>query len=336
MSYREASFYKKLDGKVNCYLCPHNCIIKDGNAGICNVRRNKAGQLISENFGVLSAINYDPVEKKPLYHFFPGSVILSIGSYGCNMKCKCCQNWQISQSGVDNLYLRESYSAEDVLNLARSRSNNIGVAYTYNEPTVWFEFMVETAVLVRGAGLKNVIVSNGFINKEPLLELLKFIDAFNIDLKAFNESFYREVSSARLEPVKDTLKIVAGHKKHLEITNLVIPTLNDSDDEFKKMVDWIAEELGPDTVLHLSRYHPMYRMDIGATGPDTLERLYNIAAGRLNYVFVGNISIMDCQDTRCSKCKKTVIRRTGYYIDMSGIDKDGKCVFCGNHIAVTQ
>jgi pyruvate formate lyase activating enzyme len=336
MSYREASFYKKLNGKVNCNLCPHNCVIKDGNTGTCNVRRNTGGQLISENFGVLSAINYDPVEKKPLYHFYPGSVILSIGSYGCNMKCKCCQNWQISQAGTENLYLRESYSAEDVLALARSRSKNIGVAYTYNEPTVWFEFMVETAVLVQGAGLKNVIVSNGFINKEPLLELLKFIDAFNIDLKAFNESFYREVSSARLEPVKDTLKTIAGHKKHLEITNLVVPTLNDSDDEFKKMVDWIAEELGPDTVLHLSRYHPMYRMDIEATGSDTLERLYNIAAGTLNYVFVGNISIKDCQDTRCSKCKKTVIRRTGYYIDRSGIDKDGKCVFCGNHIAVTE
>ncbi len=335
MRYKEASFYEKLNGKVNCNLCPHNCIIKEGNTGICNVRKNREGQLVSENFGILSAVNYDPIEKKPLYHFFPGSVILSIGSFGCNMKCKCCQNWQISQASVENLYARNSYNSEDILNLAKSRSKNIGVAYTYNEPTVWYEFMIETAILIHAAGLKNVIVSNGFINEEPLLELLKYIDGFNIDLKAFNDNFYREVSSARLGPVKDTLKIISEHKKHLEITNLVIPSLNDNESEFKEMVDWIFEELGADTVLHLSRYHPIYKMNIEATSPDTLERLYNIAADKLNYVFVGNINIKDCQDTRCSKCKKTVIRRTGYFIERAGIDKSGKCIFCGNQIAVT-
>ena len=335
MKYKEASFYKKLDGKINCNLCPHNCMIKEGNTGICNVRRNREGKLVSENFGVLSAVNYDPIEKKPLYHFYPGSVILSLGSYGCNMKCKCCQNWQISQAGTEDLFLRNSDMPEDILNLAKSRSNNIGVAYTYNEPTVWYEFMIETAILIQSAGLKNVMVSNGFINEEPLLGLLKYIDGFNIDLKAFNDTFYKEVSSASLGPVKNTLKIISEHKRHLEITNLVIPALNDNEDEFKEMVEWISKELGVDTVLHLSRYHPMYKMDIEATSSDTLERLYNIATDKLNYVYVGNINIKDCQDTRCSKYDKTVIRRSGYFIERTGIDREGKCLYCGNHIAVS-
>lgn len=332
MMNKEAMFYDRQDGKVKCNLCPHNCLIKEGNTGICNVRRHTEGKLVSENYGVLSAVNFDPIEKKPLYHFYPGTVILSLGSLGCNMKCKCCQNWQISQTSVRDLSIRNSYMPQDMLRLAKSRSNNIGVAYTYNEPTVWYEFMLETAKLFRSAGLKNTIVSNGFINEEPLLELLKYIDAFNIDLKAFNDKFYKEVSSARLEPVKNTLKTISEHKKHLEITNLVIPGLNDDENEFKVMIEWIASELGVNTVLHLSRYHPMYQMNIESTSSYTLERLYKIAAGKLDYVFVGNINIKDYQDTKCSKCENTVISRSGYFVEKSGIDKAGKCVFCGNQI----
>jgi pyruvate formate lyase activating enzyme len=335
MMNKEAMFYDRQDGKVKCYLCPHNCIIKEGFSGVCNVRRNSEGKLVSDNYGILSAVNFDPIEKKPLYHFYPGSLILSLGSYGCNMKCKCCQNWQISQATVKDFTVRNSYMPQDMLRIAKSRSNNIGVAYTYNEPTVWYEFMLETAKLFQSAGLKNAIVSNGFINEEPLLELLKYIDAFNIDLKAFNDRFYKEVSSAKLEPVKNTLKIISEHKKHLEITNLVIPGLNDNEDEFKSMVEWIASELGVNTVLHLSRYHPMYRMNIESTSSLTLERLYKIAAGILDYVFVGNINLKDYQDTKCSKCKNTVISRSGYFIEKSGIDKDGKCIYCGNLITAS-
>jgi pyruvate formate lyase activating enzyme len=335
MRNKEAVYYDRQNGKVKCNLCPHNCLIKEGNTGICNVRRYTDGKLVSENYGILSALNFDPIEKKPLYHFYPGTLILSLGSFGCNMKCKCCQNWQISQSSDINFSMRNSYTPQDMLRLARSRNNNIGVAYTYNEPTVWYEFMLETAELFKSAGLKNAVVSNGFINEEPLLELLKFIDAFNIDLKAFNERFYKEVSSARLEPVKNTLKIISKHKKHLEITNLVIPGLNDDESEFKTMVEWIADEIGTSTVLHLSRYHPMYRMNIEATSSLTLERLYKIAAGKLDYVFVGNINIKDYQDTKCSKCKNTVISRSGYFVEKSGIDKGGKCIYCGNLITET-
>jgi pyruvate formate lyase activating enzyme len=332
MNIVEASFYNRLNGKVNCNLCPHNCRIKEGDTGICNVRRNIEGKLISENYGILSAINFDPIEKKPLYHFCPGSIILSLGGIGCNLKCKCCQNWQISQTSAEEFRFQDIYKPEDMIRLTRSRSNNIGIAYTYNEPTVWYEFMLETARLVMQEGQKNVVVSNGFINEAPLRELLKYIDAFNIDLKAFNDKFYKEVSSARLKPVKETLKIISESGKHLEITNLVIPGLNDDESEFTEMVRWIADELGKDIVLHLSRYHPVYRMDIEPTGHVILERLYNIASGILDYVFVGNINIKDYQDTKCSVCNKTLIRRTGYFVEITGMDSDGKCLNCGTSV----
>jgi pyruvate formate lyase activating enzyme len=297
---------------------------------------NHNGTLISENYALLSAINFDPIEKKPLYHFFPGSVILSLGSIGCNMKCKCCQNWQISQTGISEFNYGKNYQPEEIVGLARSKARNIGVAYTYNEPTIWYEYMFDTARLVHEAGMKNCMVSNGYICEEPLTELIKYMDAFNIDLKAFNEHFYKTQTGASLEPVKKTLVLLAKNNKHIEITNLVIPTLNDDEKEFTEMVEWIAKELGEKTVLHLSRYHPMYKMDIRATGSELLEKFHNIAAERLNYVFVGNVSIKDYQDTKCPKCGKTVIRRTGYFIENDGISKSGKCRFCGEAIAVSS
>ncbi len=333
MNGAEALFYEKLyDKRVKCHLCPHNCSIKDGDTGICSVRRNIEGQLISENYGLLSSVNFDPIEKKPLYHFFPGSIILSLGSIGCNMKCTCCQNWHISQTSLKEFPDMDIYKPAEILKLTGSRNNNIGVAYTYNEPTVWFEFMLELARLIKAEGQKNVVVSNGYINEEPLHELLRYIDAFNIDLKSFNNEFYKEVSSASLEPVKNTLKIISESGKHLEITNLVIPTLNDDESEFTDMVTWIADELGKDTVLHLSRYHPVYHMNIEPTGHAILERFYNIASGILNYVFVGNINIKDYQDTKCRNCNTTVIKRAGYLIDKSGMDSAGKCINCGIRI----
>jgi len=292
------------------------------------------GVLYSENYRVLTATNFDPIEKKPLYHFFPGSTILSIGSLGCNLKCKCCQNWQISQSSADNFPYTKSYSPGEIVQIAKSRSNNIGVAFTYNEPTVWFEYMFETSKLINTGGMKNVMVSNGYINEAPLKELVKYIDAFNIDLKAFNEKFYKIQASARLEPVKQTLQVLVKHNKHLEITNLVIPTLNDDETEFEEMVNWIAKELGRDTVLHLSRYHPMYKLDLSPTRTQTLDDYYHIASKKLNHVYVGNITLKDYQDTKCPKCGKTVIRRSGYFTEANGIDAAGKCANCSEQIAV--
>jgi len=333
---KEASYYITSGDKLMCQLCPHQCSIKKDSTGTCGVRRNHNGKLFSENYAKLSAINFDPIEKKPLYHFFPGSIILSLGSIGCNLKCKCCQNWQISQADITDFSYSKSHSPEEMVKLARSKPGNIGIAYTYNEPTVWFEYMMDTARLVRTAGMKNCMVSNGFINEEPLVELLNYMDAFNIDLKAFNEQFYRTQSGAKLEPVKKTLLLLAKHHKHLEITNLVIPTLNDDEKAFAEMVKWIATELGEKTVLHLSRYHPMYKLGIKATGSELLENFYRIAAERLNYVFVGNISIKDYQDTRCANCGKTVIRRAGYLIEDNGITKTGNCRYCGEAIVNLQ
>jgi pyruvate formate lyase activating enzyme len=333
---KEASFYTISGDKVQCRLCPHECTIKRDATGTCGVRRNHNGKLISENYALLSAINFDPIEKKPLYHFYPGSVILSLGSVGCNLKCKCCQNWQISQAGLSDFAYSGSSSPDEIVKMAGSKPGNLGIAYTYNEPTVWFEYMIDTARMVHAAGMKNCMVSNGFINEEPLMELIKYLDAFNIDLKAFNEQFYKTQSGAKLEPVKKTLQLLVKHHKHVEITNLVIPTLNDDEQEFTEMVNWIAKELGKKTVLHLSRYHPMYRLDIKATGSDLLDDFYNIAGEKLEYVYVGNIHIKDYQNTRCAKCGETVIRRTGYFVEKSGINKSGSCRYCGEAIVDMQ
>ena len=333
---KEALFYQKSNNRIVCKLCPHNCTIKEGTRGICRVRKNNGGALFSENYGVISAINFDPIEKKPLYHFYPGSVILSLGGVGCNMRCRCCQNWQISQVSVSDFPYKKSYRPDEIVETAKSRKNNIGVAYTYNEPTVWYEYMLEIARLVHEEEMKNVVVSNGYINLEPLQELIRYVDAFNIDLKAFTDKFYRSQTGARIEPVKEALKFLVKNKKHVEITSLIIPSLNDNEDEFTRMIEWISGELGKHIILHLSRYHPMYKLDIQSTGSETLEKFYNIASTRLDYVYVGNINIKDYQDTHCKGCGKTVIKRSGYAVEMQGIDNMGKCMNCGNNLIVNQ
>ncbi len=332
----EALYYSKVKGKIKCSLCPHNCLIKEGTSGICKVRENEEGTLYARSYGNLSALNFDPIEKKPLYHFYPGSQILSLGSVGCNMRCKCCQNWQISQANMDDFPYENHYTVSKIVDIARSRSRNIGVAYTYNEPTVWYEYVLNVSKEIHDAGMKNVMVSNGFINEEPLVELFKYMDAFNIDLKAFNNRFYKDVTGAGLEPVKHALKVIAGHKKHLEITNLVIPTQNDQEEEFRDMVSWISGELGKNTVLHLSRYYPMYKMNIPSTDADTLSKLYQIAKKKLNYVYVGNISLKDFQNTRCHKCRSVLIKRNGYQIETTGINQEGECMNCGNRVIINS
>ncbi len=328
MQLKEALYYRQTDENVRCLLCPHQCLIHDGKAGICRVRRNEKGKLYTEIYGKLSSINFDPIEKKPLYHFYPGSVILSIGTIGCNMHCRCCQNWQISQSAVEDFPFRNHYEIEDIVSIAKSRERNTGIAFTYNEPGIWIEYVLDVARQIQAAGLKNVMVSNGFINEKPLDGLLPFIDAFNIDLKAFSDSFYQKVAGARLEPVLKTLKKITRSGKHLEITNLIIPGLNDNDEEFTSMVKWIAGELGHETVLHLSRYHPMFRMEIESTPPSTLERLAEVASRFLSYVYVGNIEIREYSDTKCPNCGTVLIKRSGYQIEIRAVDEKGACLRC--------
>lgn len=333
MFFMEAKFYiQKENAKVQCTLCPHNCILKEGQIGICKVRRNTNGKLISENYGKISGYHFDPIEKKPLYHFYPGKDILSIGSVGCNLHCRFCQNHEIAQTGVHNYGYLRNLSAGAVVNAALRNENNIGIAYTYNEPLVFYEFMRDTALNAKQNGLKNVMVTNGFINPEPLKSLLNFIDAFSVDLKAFTDEFYKKITSSKLKPVKETLIRIKKSTKLLELTNLIIPTLNDDEEKFKEMLLWIKNELGKDTVLHLSRYYPMYKMHIEATSPKTLINLYEIASEYLDYVYIGNLSTPKGQNTHCPVCGKKVIERNGYNTKITGLDTQGKCENCNHQI----
>ena len=286
----EALFYERKPGlKVNCTLCPHHCIIAPGKRGICEVRENREGTLVSLNYGIISSLSLDPIEKKPLYHFHPGKPILSLGSYGCNLQCRFCQNHEISQ--VDGTQIVEHGETDfgTIIRKAGSIPGNIGLAYTYNEPTVFYEMMLELSEMIHKGGLLNVMVSNGYIEKEPLERLLPFMDAFNIDLKGFTEQFYHRQTASRLEPVKETLQRIRESGKHLEVTNLVVPGLNDDEEIFRNMVDWIAQTLGKTTILHISRYFPRYKMNQPETPEPVIRRLFEVAKEKLTYVYPGNI-----------------------------------------------
>ncbi len=325
----EALWYNSLNnGDVQCNLCPHRCKLTDGKAGICRVRINKGGKLITEVYGFASAVNFDPIEKKPLYHFQPGSTILSLGTYGCNLRCFFCQNCTISQTAAYPELPRNFNTPEQIVQLALSNPDNRGIAFTYNEPTIWYEYMYDIARLAKKAGLQTVMVTNGFINKEPLKALLEFMDAFSIDLKAFDEDFYTKVTSSKLEPVKESMKQIILAGKHLEVVNLVIPGLNDDEGSFTSMVKWIAAELGKETVLHLSRYHPAYKLATDSTPVALLRRLKRIADKELLYVYTGNVS-SENNNTYCPVCNTILISRRLYNTDASGLDKAGNCKNCG-------
>ena len=281
-----------------------------------------------ENYRQICSYNFDPIEKKPLYHYYPGQTIFSIGSIGCNFHCSFCQNYEISQSNIDDHPYLRSNSPEDIVKLAKSRPSNIGIAFTYNEPTVWYEYMMDIAILAKQKNLKTVMVTNGFINPEPLKILLPYIDAFSVDLKAFTETFYKQHTASRLAPVLATIKMLQQHHKHFEITNLIITDTNDDEQKFTEMVNWIANETGEDTVLHISRYFPMYKMTKEATSIEKLQQLYAIAKQKLNYVYLGNVRSGEGQDTFCNNCNFKVIERTGYYTEIIGLDATGFCLSC--------
>ena len=332
----QALYYEEIDnGKVQCRLCPHNCILALGDRGNCDVRKNIDGRLISENHGLCSAVQFEPIEKKPLYHFHPGSYIFSIGSIGCNLKCNFCQNCEISQTSVDRYVSGQYYSPEEIIGMAADHPENLGVAFTYNEPTVYFEYMTEIAEATKAKGMKNVMISNGFINERPLLDILPFMDGFNIDLKAFTESFYKTITKGHLKPVKEALISIKKAGKHLEVTNLLIPSQNDDLTKFTEMILWIREELGKDTVLHLSRYFPAYKSDIQKTSLGLLFNFCETARQYLDYVYLGNVTGSESQNTICSNCGKIVISRYGYFIQKNGIDSEGICLHCNNKIVIS-
>lgn len=328
---KEAKYYRELDGKVECRLCPQYCIINPGKYGICRVRKNEEGKLITHSYGHIVARHIDPIEKKPLYHFYPGKRILSIGTPGCNLRCFFCQNCGISQTGSYSFSDMDIVYPDELVHNAKNEKNNIGIAYTYNEPTVYFEYMLDTAQLAKKEGLKNVMVSNGFISDEPLQELLPYIDAFNIDLKSFSDNFYKKHTKSSIYPVMDSLETIHRNRKHLEITYLVIPGLNDDEQEFKEMTEWIYKYFGDAQVLHISRYFPNYQSNIPATSLSVLEKLRNIALEKLAYVFLGNASISEGQISYCHNCRKEVIVRD-YFTVRTNINENGECNSCNTKI----
>ncbi len=324
------SLSRTTDNKLQCLLCPHYCKLSKGQTGICGVRINTGEKIELLTYGVISGYSLDPVEKKPLYHFFPGYNILSVGSYGCNMRCDFCQNFHISQNVPEGLIPERS--PEIILKSALDAEKNIGLAFTYNEPVIWFEFIKDAGIAAKNKGLFTVMVSNGYVNSEPLNEIIQFTDAFNIDLKAFNNTFYRKLTGADIEPVRNTLKQIAKSGRHLEITTLIIPGQNDNEKEMDHQSEWIAGELGKQVPLHLSRYFPMYNRDEPSTSQETLKRLFDIASQKLDYVYMGNTMSDTGQNTYCPKCRTIVTTRSGYNIKLSNLDDDGKCTNCGTLI----
>ncbi len=295
----EAKFYEKRpDKKVKCLLCPHKCVISPGKTGICCIRKNIDGTLVALTYSRICSCNLDPIEKKPLYHFHPKTMILSLGSIGCNLACPFCQNWQIAQprevfpgEDMEKVVSRvtDSLSPKQAVDLALAylKNDNIGLAYTYNEPFVWFEYVYETAKLARENGLKNVLVTNGYVNEEPLKKLLPYIDAMNIDVKGFSDEIYRKLGG-KLAPVLRTVEI-ASKKCHVELTNLLVPGLNDSREEIEKLVEWVASKVGKETPLHFSRYFPYLEYSEPPTSLKTLRMAEEIALKKLKHVHLGNV-----------------------------------------------
>ncbi len=325
----KARFYTREGDRIRCLLCPRRCLLAEGQEGVCGARRVLGGELYTTNYGLCAAVNWDPVEKKPLYHFYPGSRILSLGTYGCNLECSFCQNWSLArgkptQGGT-------MLSPDQVLEMLSARGETPGVSFTYNEPTVWYEFVYDTAKLLHRHGYASVLVSNGYISLPALEEILPYVDAFNLDLKGFTNSFYREYCRGQRDPVLKVLERVVN-RCHVEVTCLLIPSVNDDPQELEKMFDWLAA-LNPDLPLHISRYFPSHQLDLSPTPLKTLCRARELALKKLNYVYLGNVQDTDASHTYCPRCSRLLIERFGYCTRMPGLDGP-RCRYCGQTIPV--
>jgi pyruvate formate lyase activating enzyme len=305
--------------------------VAKGLRGICRVRENRDGRYYSLVYGNPCAVHIDRIEKKPFFHVLPGTTSFSLATAGCNFQCKFCQNWEISQAAPEDVY---SYEVPSELMVKRAKEAAArSIAYTYVEPTIFYEYMIDIGTLAKKSGLLNVYHSNGFINPVPLKNLCKVLDAANIDLKGFTENFYRELCSGELNPVLETLKTLKREKVHLEITNLVIPTKNDEMSVVKEMCLWIKKELGADTPIHFSRFYPLYKLKtLPPTPVSTLDKARAVAfSAGLEYVYIGNVPGHEGENTFCPKCKKMVIQRTGYMVGETNL-RAGKCRYCGKPI----
>ncbi len=329
----EALFYEKLDTEtIKCRLCPHECVLKDGQRSFCRVREPKNGKLYSLVYELACAVHVDPIEKKPIYHMLPGSTAFSIATAGCNSRCKFCQNWQISQNPPENTRNRV-LSCENLITLAR-QNNCKSIAYTYSEPTVFYEYMYDTARLAKNDNIKNIMVTGGYINPEPLKVLCKYLDAANIDLKAYSDKYLKDICNQRLKPLLKTIKIMKDEGVWIELTNLMVPTLNDDMNMIRDMCIWIRDNLGNDVPLHFSRFWPMYKLTaLPPTPLATLVQARDIGIQEgLNYVYIGNVKPRESSHTYCPNCKKALIKRAGYHLLENNISKSA-CRFCGYKIA---
>ncbi len=332
----EAMFYEKLkDKKVLCKLCPRECRVADVERGYCGVRENRDGVYQTLVYGALCSLNIDPIEKKPLFHYLPGTTAASIATAGCNMECKFCQNWEISQFRPEQVPSRAITPAELVgkVKASASRYDCHTIAYTYSEPTVFYEYMHDTAALAREQGIGSVSITNGYMLEKPLRQLCEHLTGIKIDLKAFTEDFYKKMCAAKLAPVLDALQVLASTGIWMELVILILPTLNDSREEIRKMAKWVGKHLGPDVPMHFTRFHPTYRVkNLPRTPVNTVERARKIAmdAG-VRYAYVGNVPWNEGENTFCHSCGKPLIQRRGFMIRKNRIT-DGTCPDCNTKI----
>lgn len=329
----EARYYEKLPNrKIRCLLCPRECEIDDQETGYCGVRENYGGTYYTLVYGRPCSAHVDPIEKKPLFHFLPGTNAFSIATVGCNVLCKFCQNWQISQARpgqVDSLDLPPQSIAQYAKN-----SKSESIAYTYTEPVVFAEYMHDCAEAGHPYGIKSVMISNGYIQAQPMKDLCKVLDAVKIDLKAFTEKFYRDMVAGQLKPVLDTLVLLKQEAMWTEIVYLIIPTLNDDSKELKEMCQWIVKELGSDVPIHFSRFYPQYRLkNLPPTPVKTLDTARKIALDSgIHFAYIGNVPDHDGENTYCPHCNEIIIRRRGYWIVENHIQKNGICKYCKTNI----
>ncbi len=327
---KDAAYFSSLgNGAVLCELCPADCRLREGAVGICGARLNQSGRLVTNNYGELVTLAVDPIEKKPLYHFYPGSAILSTGPNCCNLGCSHCQNWGISQRKAATVFF-----TPEKLAAAAKEHGSIGIAFTYTEPMVWYEYIMDTAPILKSMGMKVVLVTNGYALPAPFQDFLKVSDAMNIDLKGIRPQFYSRICHGKLAPVLDNISKAAESGIHLELTNLLIPGENDSREDITDLVKFVAD-LSTDIPLHFSAYHPDYRATRPATPRSTLLAAFELASARLKYVYLGNVSSEVGSDTYCPGCKTVLIERSGYQVSIRGL-VDGICAKCGCRTSILQ
>jgi len=325
-------FYQTLpDGQVQCQVCFRQCVVPEGQLGFCRNKKNIGGRYYSKVYGRPAALQVDPIEKEPAFHMLPGATIFCTGTASCNNRCKFCQNWELSQRTIDEVLISDASPAR-VVEMALEAGCD-AVSFTYNEPTVFYEFMHDIARLAREQGLRSLFHTNGSMNPEPLLALLEHMDAVTVDLKAFTEEFYQRVSSSALWPVLRTLTAIRAAGKHLEVVNLIVPTLNDDLDDIRRMCTWIRDNLGEETPLHFTRFFPAYKLTrLPPTPVETLEAAAQVADEEgLRYVYIGNVPGHERNSTRCPQCGKVIIARVHFAVLFVEV-VEGRCRFCGHKI----